>query len=187
MRLCLLIVILMLSLEVSAKPTSKPLVELSSTQPLRSIPVDTVTPKISTKDVALFIPTDLKPTKDSSLVANKIADRSISYLMNNSAMKDASLMKSATSLQEKMKADVEIPSSGPEGVTHRFTMKYEIFQALAKFEYVGWLKAALNYDAKASCTDITIQEKIFNNKNLYLKQKVSSVESQSSLGISWAW
>lgn len=157
------------------------------TQVLVDIPVDNVTPVVTSKDVGQFIPTDVNSKTTTTTMLSKMADKSFAYLMNNSALKESGLIQKANSLQEKMKADVVIPASSNEGVSHRFTMKYELFQALAKFEYVGWTKASLNYDAKSASTNVHLEERVLDNKNLYLEQKVSSAESMSTVGISWKW
>lgn len=150
------------------------------------IPVDNVTPKVTADDVALFIPTDIGPTSDSSLIVTKIADKSVNYVLNNSRIKDSTIVKTANLVQGKMSTNIVIAPSAPGKVSHQFTMKYELFQSLAKIEYSGWLRAAFNYDAKASATDLRLSEKIFN-KDMYLSQKVSSLETQSMVGLSWGW
>ncbi|MNL73456.1 hypothetical protein D3C87_1989180 [compost metagenome] len=68
---------------------------------------------------------------------------------------------------------------------HKFSFRVEAFQALAKFEYTGWMKAAVNYDAKAAQTNIQFSEKVFANKDLTLTHKASSKEALSMVGLGW--
>ncbi|MNT02375.1 hypothetical protein D3C72_1368690 [compost metagenome] len=149
------------------------------------IPVDTVTPKITSEDVAQIIPLDMQATSDSNEVASRLADRGLNYWLNSPAMKDSTLVRVANEAQEKLKTDVIVQGGGVDKVKHKFSFRVEAFQALAKFEYTGWMKAAVNYDAKAAQTNIQFSEKVFANKDLTLTHKASSKEALSMVGLGW--
>lgn len=151
------------------------------------IPVDTVTPAMRPEDVAKVIPTDLKTGDDEKTVFTRIADRGFALWFNSSMMKETSLGRIAQETQEKLKTDVVVPAQSPLGVSHKFSFRIEAFQALAKMEYTGWLKAAINYDAKASATDILFKEKVFTDKDLFLSHKSSKEQAFSMIGLAWSW
>ncbi|UOF00034.1 hypothetical protein [Bdellovibrio reynosensis] len=151
------------------------------------IPEDKFTPKITTADVAKVVPTDLKAGASQETVISRIADRGISLWFNSAAMRATTLGRIAETTQEKLKTDVELPAASEEGVSHKFSFKIEAFQAMAKLEYTGWLKAAINYDAKIAETDISIKEKIFANKDLTLSHKGNSKQALSMIGVAWTF
>jgi hypothetical protein len=142
-----------------------------------------VTPKITSDDVSKIIPTDMQATGDSGAVANRIADRGLNYWFNSPAMKESTLGRVAQETQEKLHTDVIVEGGGAEKIQHKFSFRVEAFQALAKFEYTGWLKAAIDYDARASQTNILFSEKVFSNKELTLTHKTK--EALSMVGLGW--
>lgn len=151
------------------------------------IPEDKYTPKITTEDVAKIVPTDLKQGDSEETVISRIADRGISMWFNSASMRATTIGRIAETTQEKLKTDVIVPASSEEGTSHKFSFRIEAFQALAKLEYTGWLKAAINYDAKISETDISIKEKIFANKDLTLSHKGNSKQALSMIGVAWTF
>lgn len=151
------------------------------------IPEDKYTPKITSADVAKVVPTDLKAGADESTVLSRIADRGVSLWFNSAAMRATTFGRIAETTQEKLKTDVVVPASSEEGVSHKFSFRIEAFQAMAKIEYTGWLKAAINYDAKIAETDISLKEKIFQDKNLFLSHKGNSKQATSMIGVAWTW
>ncbi|MGZ3771735.1 MAG: hypothetical protein ACXVCP_19335 [Bdellovibrio sp.] len=161
-------------------------VELESTQPL-VIPKDNYTPKITSEDVAKVIPQDLKANDSQAVVFSRIADRSLSSLFDSPIIKESSLGRIAEETKEKLKTDIVIPSRADQGVSHKVSFKFEAFQALAKLEYTGWLNAAINYDARASATDIRLKEKVLTNKDLTFTHKVNKQEDLSMIGLAWSW
>lgn len=161
-------------------------VDLESTQPL-VIPEDKYTPKITQEDVAKVIPSDLKEDDSESTVFTRIADRGLALWFDSPAMKDSSLGRFAEQTQEKLKTDIVVPARSPQGVNHKLSFRVEAFQALAKLEYTGWLRAAVNYDAKASATDILFKEKVLTNKDLVFSHKVNKEEDLSMIGLAWSW
>lgn len=159
---------------------------MRSTKPL-VIPVDNYTPKLTSADVAKVIPTDMKTDESTSSIMTRIADRTFNLWFSSSAMKDSTLVKIAEKTQETLKTDVVVAGKNPEEVSHKFSFRVEAFQALAKLEYSGWTKCAVNYDAKASQTNVELKEKVFNNKDLVLSHKKNPDEGLSMIGLAWTW
>lgn len=161
-------------------------VDIKSTKRL-IIPVDNVTPKITSADVAKIVPLDLNEDDSEGTVLSRIADRGFSLWFNSSFVKSSAIGQFAERTQEKLKTDVIVPAGTPSGTSHKFSFRVEAFQALAKLEYTGWLKAAVNYDAKASCTDILFKEKVFENKDLVVSHKATQQEGLSMVGLAWSF
>lgn len=160
-------------------------VDLRSTKPL-VIPVDNVTPKLTSADVAKVIPTDMTAAEGTSSVMTRIADRTFNLWFKSSAMKDSPLVRIAEKTQETLNTDVVVAAKNPDEVSHKFSFRVEAFQALAKLEYSGWTKCAVNYDAKASQTNVELKEKLFN-KDLVLSHKKNPAEGLSMIGLAWTW
>lgn len=162
-------------------------VDLKSTKRL-VIPVDNVTPKITSEDVAKVIPTSGIPSGASeSEIMTRVVDRTVNMWFNSPAIKNSIVGRAVEQTQEKLKTDVEVKPSTPEGVTHKFSVKIEAFQALAKVEYRGWMNAIVNYDAKASATDFELSEKVFDNKKLIVSHKANKDQDLSMIGLAWSW
>ncbi|MNJ93294.1 hypothetical protein D3C87_109730 [compost metagenome] len=150
------------------------------------IPVDNVTPKITSKDVEKLVPTDMARVSNSGNIMTRIADRGFNLWFNSSAVKNSALGRAADKTQEKLKTDVVIEEGqGSSKTKHKFSFRVEAFQALAKIEYSGWMKAAVNYDAKASQTNIQVSEKLFADKDLVVSHRATSKEALSMVGLGW--
>lgn len=161
-------------------------VDLRTTEPLE-IPQDEVTPRITQEDVARIIPTDIRQGESTGSVMSRIADRSFNLWFNSAVVKNSALGRVVEQTQEKLKTDVIVPSEKPDGVAHKFSFRFEAFQALAKLEYTGWLKAAVNYDAKVSETDIQFKDKVLKNKDLIVSHKANKEQGLSMIGLAWSW
>ena len=178
------ILLLMLSLGTCCKCLAK--IDLKSTKPL-VIPQDTVTPRITSEDVAKIIPTDIKKDESTSSVMSRIADRTFNAWFNSSTIKNSAVGRIAEKTQEKLKTDVVVAGAKPEDTTHKFSFRIEAFQALAKLEYTGWMKAVVDYDAKVSQTNVEVKEKVFHDKDLVLSHKKNSEQGLSMIGLAWSW
>lgn len=161
-------------------------VDVRTTKPL-VIPVDRVSPRITNKDVEQFIPTDMVATSSTDTVMTRIMDRGLNYWYNSSGFKDSALGRAAVETQEKLKTDVTVKGSSPKATSHKFSFRVEAFQALAKIEYTGWMRAAVNYNAQKAQTNIAVREKIYKDKDIVLSHSMSSREGATSMGVGWSW
>ncbi|UYL10203.1 hypothetical protein B9G69_006375 [Bdellovibrio sp. SKB1291214] len=161
-------------------------VELSTTKKL-VIPVDNVTPRITTTDVNRVIPTDNLGAETTSSMMGRIADRSFNLWFNSDVVQESLLGRVVQETQETLKTDVVVPAATQQGISHKFSFRVEAFQALAKMEYKGWLNAAINYNARASETDVEVKEKVFDNKDLIVSHKGTSRDSLAMIGLAWQW
>lgn len=133
------------------------------------------------------LPKSMAATDSSGSVVGKIIDNSIAYWWNNSEMKNTSVGQAAEAVQNKMKAEMDLGTSGQNKVGHKLSLKVLAMQALAKLEYKGWFKGALNYDAKSKTAEAEILENLSNNKDLVISHSVTTNENKSQLSLRWNW
>lgn len=134
-----------------------------------------------------ILPKSIDSSESSQSVVTRIIDNSLSYLWENSGMKNSSVGRAAEAVDKKMKAEVDIGSAEKNQTIHKFSFKLMALRALAKIEYQGWVKAALNYDAKASKAEAEVFENLANNKDLIISHSITANESKSQLSLRWNW
>lgn len=151
------------------------------------IPTEVEAPKMTMEDAQKIIPIDFQPGVGSNEVVSRIADKGLQYWYDRSALKSSALGAAVESAQESLATNIEVPAEGDGDIAHRFSIRFEAFQGMAKLEYHGWLNAFINYDAFRAQSEILFNETVFNNKNLFVNHKITSFESLSSVGLSWNW
>ncbi len=134
-----------------------------------------------------ILPTSLSAGDTSRTVIRKMIDNSLSYWWKKSDFKNTSVGRAADKIENKMKAEMDLGSSGTEKTDHRLSFKVLAAQALAKFGYTGWVKAAINFDAKSATTEAEVMENLSNNKDLVISHSVTSEENKSQLSLRWNW
>ena len=130
-------------------------------------------------------------TDTSGMVVSKIIDNSVMYWWDNSGIKNTRMGQAVETVQNKMRADVDLGATGSgeaaNKTQHKLSLKVLAAQALAKIEYFGWFKAAFNYDIKNSVAEAEILENLSNNKDLVISHSVSSAENKSQVSLRWNW
>lgn len=125
--------------------------------------------------------------KDSQKVVNHIADNGIKFILKKSELQYSPIVRTADKISQKLQTDIVVAGKTENSVEHKFSFKLEAFQALAKIEYTGWIKAFMTYNAAEAQTDFTLNELIFEDKEMFLKITGNQKESTSSLGVGWSW
>lgn len=133
------------------------------------------------------LPKSLTAADSSQTVVSKIIDNSLAYWWDNSELKNTSVGQAATKIEENMKTEVDLGTSGDSKTDHKISLKVLAMQALAKIEYKGWTKAAINYDAKAAKAELEFFENLSNNKDLVVSHSVTAAENKSQLSLRWNW
>ena len=135
------------------------------------------------------LPKSLTAADSSQSVVAKIIDNSLSYWWENSELKNSSIGQTATKIEENMKAEVDLGASGSasDKTEHKLSLKFLAMQALAKIQYIGWTRAEINYDAKASKAEVEVLENLSNNKDLVITHSFTASESKSQLSLRWNW
>lgn len=130
-------------------------------------------------------------TDNSKTVVNKIVDNSVMYWWDNSGIKNTNVGRAVETVQNKMKADVNLGSTQGQDVKnstqHKLSFRVLAAQALAKIEYYGWFKAAFKYDAKSATSEAEVLENLSNNKDLVVSHSVNKNESRSQISLNWKW
>lgn len=120
-----------------------------------------------------------------SQVFSKMADNTLSYWWETTPLRNTALGRAADNLEKKARLQAEV--QGDNQVTHKFDLKVLVMQALARFEYKGWLNAGVNYDARASETVAEITQPLAKDKDLVISQKFNHAETTSRLSFNYNW
>jgi hypothetical protein len=159
--------------------------ELRSMKPLIMPHADTDNTKAQFANRVL--PKSLTAADSSQSVVSKIIDNSLAYWWDHSDLKNTSIGQAAETVQNKMKAEISLGDAGENITDHKVSFKLLAMQALAKIEYRGWFKAAINYDAKAAAAQAEILENLSHNKDLVISQSITANENKSQLSLRWNW
>lgn len=183
---CLCLIILILTFNGFSQSANAE-IDIETTQPLE-VPVKEVSNEIITsKDIENIIPMDLQATNNMGVVAACVVDRGIQAWFNSAQVQESVFGHIATTVQRKLASDITIASSTePQAIQHKLSLSFMAFQAAAKLQYTGLLKAVFNYDTRAARGVLELSEKFFN-KDFFLNHSSSSAENISSIGVKWGW
>lgn len=134
-----------------------------------------------------IIPINIEPTRDGSLLFRKIVDHSLNNWLNDPAVKNSAMGRTAHNVQDTMKADMSIRSSEPNGVDHRFRLTYLAFQNIAKLDYSGYLNASMRYSPLFQKTEFEILKQLEQNKELVIDRSFDPIESSSHVSLRWRY
>jgi hypothetical protein len=139
-------------------------------------------------DVGRVIPTDLAATSDGGEVALKIGDHALKNLLNSPAIKNSTVGRTATKVQDNLKTEMVVSSgAGKKAVDHKFTFQVLALQAVSRVQYKGWVNAEVNYNARAKESNVELTEKVWDNKEFVISHATSNVQDLSSVGLRWNW
>ncbi len=142
--------------------------------------------QVSTRDVQKYVPTSFQSGTSDVQVARGIMDQSLQTWFNSNSVKNSSLGRAATQVQNNMSLDTSAKTgTGLAQIEHKFSMQLLAFQASAKFEYTGYVTAKVNHSMTAQQTDVELSEKILSNKSLFLNHSIKSYDRLSTLGLKW--
>ena len=161
-------------------------VDLKKTQ-LLVLPTDPSEPLLSAENSARILPKSVNAEDSGESVISKMLDNSVSLWWEKSPAKTSSLGQVAEKVDKNLKTEVNLGQSADKKTDHKISIKLLAMQALAKIEYKGWVRAALNYDAKAAKTEAEVLEKLSENKELILSQSITSTENKSQVSLRWNW
>lgn len=142
---------------------------------------------ITFKDVQSVIPIDMAPSDNAVPVISKIGDRFFQKWMQSEAIKNSSMGRTASQVENAMKTEVVVAPTKSSEIEHKFSFQYQALQALAKLEYKGWTKAVMSFDARAGKSVVEVTEKVLKNKEFFLNQTKTSDQQLSLTGLRWNW
>ncbi len=176
----LFVLVLAISLASQAK------VKLKNTKRL-VLPTDISQPLISAETNQKLLPKSITAEDSGSNVVSKIVDNSLSVWWDQSPMRQTSVGRAAEKIEKNMKAEVDFGKSEATPAGHKLSVKLLAMQALARLEYKGWVRAAINYDARAARTETEVLENLAKNKDLVLSHTFSSAETKSQVSLRMNW
>lgn len=132
-----------------------------------------------------ILPKNVDNTKSGSEVLAQMADNSVSLWWETTPLRDTKIGQAAETAEKKLNVETEFVDGGQN--KHSMNFKVMAVQALAKFEYKGFLNAIFSYDAKASKTEAEIVEKIGEKQDIVVSHSVTNNENKSQLGFRWDW
>lgn len=118
-------------------------------------------------------------------VLAKMADNTVAYWWDTTPLRNSAIGRAADNIEKKARLKGEI--QGSNELTHFFDLKVLVMQALARFEYRGWFKGGINYDARAVATEAEIIQSLSKDKELVVSQQFNQTESTSRLSLKFNW
>lgn len=161
-------------------------VNLSKTEVL-VMPQDVSEPLMTAETSLKILPQKLEPNESGSQVISKMADNSFGLWWDNTPLRNTTVGQAADTVEKKMKAEVTFQDSSEQKTEHKVSFKILAMQTLAKLEYSGWIKAALNYDARLSKTEAEISEKFFLKEDIVVSHAVTPAENRSQVSLRFGW
>lgn len=157
-------------------------VDLKKTKRL-VLPADPSQPLLTAETSQKILPKNIEQGESGSSVISEIIDNSFSLWWEKSPVKQTSLGQVAEKVDKKLKTEVSLGKSTDQKTEHKISVKVLAMQALAKLEYKGWVRAGLNYDARAAKTQAEVLESISAHQDLKLSHSMSSDGNMSQ--VSW--
>jgi hypothetical protein len=178
--------ILVLMLSICVCHTAKARIDVRETQPL-ILPKDPSEPVLSAETSKKILPKKIEPGESGNSVISEMVDNSFSTWWDQSAVKESGVGKVADDIDKKLKTEVNLGKSADSQTEHKISVKVLAAQALAKIEYQGWVKAGVNYDARAAKTEAQVTDNLAKNQDLVVSHSITSTENASQLSLVWNW
>ena len=140
---------------------------------------------VSKETISEILSPDLTSGLSGQIILTKVADNTVAYWWKTTPLRKTSFGRAAESIEKNARLQGQI--SGANQVVHRFDFKVLAMQALAQFEYTGWLNAGIRYDLKAAETSAAITQPLAKNQDLIMSQNFNHIESTSRLSFNYNW
>jgi hypothetical protein len=151
------------------------------------MPVDVSEPLLTAESTQKILPKKVYNGESSASVVQEMLDNTLSLWWEKSPAKNSSVGQVAEKIDKNLKTEVNFGKSPDQKTEHKITVKVLAMQALAQVEYKGWVRAGLNYDAKAAKTEAEVLESLSENKDLVVSQSFTSTENKSQVSLRWNW
>lgn len=147
------------------------------------LPTDPSEPLLSSEISQRIQPKNIEVGESATALISEMVDNSFSLWWEKSPAKNSAIGQVADKVDKKLKTEVKLGKSADQKTEHKISVKVLAMQALAKLEYKGWVRAGLNYDARASKAEAEVLENISAHQDLKFSHSVSSDEKMSQ--VSW--
>lgn len=122
--------------------------------------------------------------KNADQASLMVADRYAQYWWEHSEARNSSLGKRVDFVENSVQKEIAVQ----KGETlHKFDFSVQTFSSLAKFEYSGFFKAALSYQARDASSALEVTNTIWNKKDLILSASQTNIEQRSAINLKWNW
>ena len=152
-------------------------------------------PALTSKDVELLIPKNLRPTNDGMRVENEITRHFLSNLMKSPIFQRASVVKSVTKAAEKVEnvAKVEVKAQAKTKVdkappvSHKFDLKIQALKKEAKIIYKGFIDSDITYYRGTENVVFRANKSLSDSSTLSLSHRASPEGQTQSLNYRYTW
>lgn len=171
-----------MSLVCGLSLTAQARVDLKKTKRL-ILPTDPSEPLLSAENSKRILPKNVEAGASEESVLSELVDNSFSLWWEKSPVRHSAVGQVADKVDKKLKTEVSLGKSADQKTEHKISVKVLAMQALAKLEYKGWVRAGLNYDARAAKAEAEVLENISTNQDLKLSHSMGSGGNLSQ--VSW--
>lgn len=138
-------------------------------------------------DYHRILPKKLSPTKDSGQVAAQIIDHSVSNFLKHESIKNSFIGRTATVVEEKMKAEVDLGGDEPDSIQHNIKFQVKATETKASMEYKGITNAALSYSVSSQKTSFEVFESIGVGSHLVYSHSDEPSEKRDMISLRMKW
>lgn len=138
-------------------------------------------------DASKFIPLDMQPCHDSSLVFARMADKSMQTMFNSVEFRQSSLGAATVAVEESLKTEVSVKKASPSSIEHKVRFDVQAFQSLAQIRYSGYANAAVKYFVGNEKLSLELSEKMSSRSDLILSHSIESSNRLSQVIMQWSF
>ncbi len=159
----------------------------------RNIEVVSPAGDYTSADIARVIPAQklqgmqTTQTNPNAPVMTTILGYSVGNYLQSPTIKQSSVGKTATSVQDSMKTETTFGGSKPGGIKHSFAVNVDPFQTKAEMKYKGYTNASLTYTATDSKLNFEIYRDLNVRTKLVFNHTNARSESREVVSLRWMW
>lgn len=142
---------------------------------------------LSQKEISKIISSDIKPTRDQTLVVRKIADNTMNTLMQSPEFRGNAVVSGAESFQKKMQYNVTLSDEKKDGIKHDINFQYLAFQNVARITYKGFVNAKVDWDTLNTFVQFELVEKLTPTKDIVITQYQNKTETRQFINLRMPW
>lgn len=134
-----------------------------------------------------ILPSRLSPATSGANVAAQIFDHSVSNFFKQEGIKNSFVGRAATTVEQKMKAEVAFGGSTPSSIKHGLKFQVKATQTKATMEYKGLTNAELSYSIGGRKTDFEVYEPITDSSKIVYTHSDQPNDRRDFLSLRMNW
>ncbi len=131
------------------------------------------------------LPNSITPGEKADVILSKVADNGLSLYWAKSPLRESKVGRAAASVEKKLNFDAQYEDQ--QKIKHKFNLKFLAIQSLAKLEYMGWVKATINYDVKAEQSEAEVVDQLSPYNEMIISHSINNLEQTSKISMRWQW